>query len=86
MYEEVMSAQQDGQVCGLSIFDQSLAFDLLDHNIMNQKIKLLGFDSESCAWFANFLDGPLKICTICIFCFRNVFLINFISKNLYNIA
>ena len=44
--------------------DQSAAFDLCDHYLLVEKLKLMGVDENSAAWFWSYLSGRRQSCTV----------------------
>ena len=42
MYESMIEAYENGQVCALVSLDQSLAYDLIDHQILVERLKVIG--------------------------------------------
>ena len=44
-----------GQISAIIALDQSAAFDIVPHNILKEKLKLIGFDPEAQAWIASYL-------------------------------
>ena len=45
------------QAAGVCMLDMSAAFDVVDHSILLDKLKLYGFDDISLAWVKNYLSG-----------------------------
>jgi hypothetical protein len=43
------------KMVGVLMCDQSTAFDLCDHNILVQKLKLIGVEDSSAAWILSYL-------------------------------
>ena len=39
------------------MLDMSAAFDVVDHDILIEKLKLYGFDDNSIKWMGNYLSG-----------------------------
>ena len=39
------------------MLDMSAAFDVVDHSILIDKLKLYGFDDKSAKWVSNYLSG-----------------------------
>ncbi len=52
IYREV----DDGGACGVLFIDLSKAFDTVDHQILVEKLRHLGFRPSACAWFMSYLD------------------------------
>ena len=55
MYEGLLKAVESGQLAGACLLDMSAAFDLVDHDLLVQKLALFGFDSDSVAWVRSYL-------------------------------
>ena len=47
---------QSGQLAGACLLDTSAAFDMVDHDLLVQKLALFGFDSDSVAWARSYLE------------------------------
>ena len=47
MIEEAVIAQESKDMFCLMMYDQSAAFDLVDHDIFLQKLKILGFEKQT---------------------------------------
>ena len=44
--------------------DQSAAFDLCDHNLILQKLEILGFESSSLEWIKSYLEKRIQSCCV----------------------
>ncbi len=53
IYEEV----DNGGTCGVLFLDLAKAFDTVDHLILVDKLKLLGFKASAQSWFSSYLDN-----------------------------
>ncbi len=49
-----------GRTCGVLFLDLTKAFDTVDHEILCRKLKLLGFKSQSVAWFRSYLENRIQ--------------------------
>ena len=52
----------DGKIVGVFLCDQSAAFDICDHYLLIEKMKLMGV--EDTAWFWSYLSGRMQSCSI----------------------
>ena len=57
MYDCWVQAAEDKEITGVCMLDMSAAFDVVDHSILLDKLKLYGFDNISLAWVKNYLSG-----------------------------
>ena len=57
MYDSWVQAVDKGELAGVCMLDMSAAFDVVDHAILLEKLKLYGFDVEAVQWFQNYLSG-----------------------------
>ena len=57
MYDRWVRAAHSGQVTGVVLLDLSAAFDLVDHNLLLEKLKIYGVDRELCEWISSYLNG-----------------------------
>ena len=57
MYDKFIRAANDKQVTGTVLLDLSAAFDLVDHDILSQKLKVYGLDLEFREWIDSYLVG-----------------------------
>ena len=57
MYDRWVRAAHNGQVTGVVLLDLSAAFDLVDHNLLLEKLKIYGVDTEFCEWISSYLKG-----------------------------
>ena len=48
--------QRLGEVVGVLYIDTCKAFDLVDHNLLLEKMKMYKFHEDSLAWFASYLS------------------------------
>ena len=46
-----------GKIAGVCMLDMSAAFDVVDHSILLEKLKLYGFDQEAIGWLKDYLSG-----------------------------
>ena len=57
MYDTWVQAVDKGELAGVCMLDMSAAFDVVDHTILIDKLKLYGFDDKSVKWMSNYLSG-----------------------------
>ena len=57
MIDSWLKAINDGKFVGCLMVDFRKAFDLLDHNILLQKLKLYKCDERSLSWFNSYLSN-----------------------------
>ena len=55
MYNNWMEQLEEGHLVGIMMIDQSAAFDLCDHKLLIEKLKLLGVEEKSACWMENYL-------------------------------
>ena len=56
MYDSWIKAVDKGELAGVCILDMSAAFDIVDHNILIDKLKLYGFDGHAQQWIKDYLS------------------------------
>ena len=57
MYDGWLQAVESGEMAGVCMLDMSAAFDLVDHNLLIQKLALYGFDESILNWTQSYLSG-----------------------------
>ena len=57
MYDRWVEEVDDGNMVGVMMVDLSAAFDMVDHNILLQKLELFGLDDLSLMWMKSYLSG-----------------------------
>ena len=57
MHSRWSQERQKGKFIGVCCFDLSSAFDVVDHDILLQKLKLYGLSRLSLEWIQSFLEG-----------------------------
>ena len=57
MYDSWVESVENGEMAGVMMIDLSAAFDLVDHPLLLQKLKLLGFDQHAEMWMWSYLTG-----------------------------
>ena len=53
----IYDAIEREDIVGMMTLDQSAAFDVIEHWILESKLHIYGFDEHSVKWFANYLRG-----------------------------
>ena len=53
-----------GKVCGMAMLDLQKAFDTVNHSVLLQKLKAIGFDSTSLGWMKSYLEGREQVVDI----------------------
>ena len=57
MYNNWVEDMEDGKLVGVMMIDQSAAFDLCDHQLLIEKLKLMGLQTEAASWMESYLQG-----------------------------
>ena len=57
MYDTWVQVVDKGELAGACMLDMSAAFDVVDHGILLNKLKLYGFDAQALQWMENYLSG-----------------------------
>ena len=57
MIDTWIQAVEDGQLAGACFLDMSAAFDVVDHTILLDKMKIYGFTSDVIQWFDSYLSN-----------------------------
>ena len=57
MYANWVEAQEDDKITAVVLLDLSAAFDLVDKEILIEKLKLYGFEENSTSWMESYLTG-----------------------------
>ena len=64
MYDEWVTAYDDGELSGVCLLDMSAAFDIVDHSILLKKLELYGFEKNSLDWIQSYLRGRSQCVSI----------------------
>ena len=64
LYDTLVEKVEEGNMVGVLLCDQSAAFDLCDHYLLVEKLKLMGVDENSAAWFWSYLSGRQQSCFV----------------------
>ena len=57
MYNNWVEHMEEGKLVGVMMIDQSAAFDLCDHQLLIEKLKLMGIQGEAAFWMESYLQG-----------------------------
>ena len=60
MYDRWVDALEDKSFTGVCMLDLSAAFDVVDHPLLLQKLKLYGFGKNCLNWIKSYLDDRLQ--------------------------
>ena len=60
MYDRWVKAAMKGQVSGVILLDLSAAFDLVEPDLLVQKLKIYGLDDDYLAWVHSYLSGRFQ--------------------------
>jgi hypothetical protein len=55
---------EDDKMVGVLICDQSAAFDLCDHYLLVEKLKLMGLEDTAASWIWSYLSGRSQSCFV----------------------
>ena len=64
MYDGWLQAVEAGQLAGVCLLDMSAAFDVVDHELLQQKLALYGFEEDILNWTASYLSGRTQCVSI----------------------
>ena len=64
MYDHWVEEVDQGKMVGVLICDQSAAFDLCDHNLLIQKMELMGVGEQALMWFRSYLSNRKQSCMV----------------------
>ena len=56
MYNVWIEQMEEGKLVGIMLIDQSAAFDLCDHFLLVEKMKLLGVEENAACWMESYLS------------------------------
>ena len=57
MYDQWIEELEDGKLVGIMMIDLSAAFDMVDHQLLLEKLKLFGLQEEVIKWMESYLVG-----------------------------
>ena len=64
LYDTWLEEVDEGKMVGVLLCDQSAAFDLCDHFLLIEKMKLMGVDEDTAVWFWSYLSGRRQSCAV----------------------
>ena len=64
LYDKWADECDKDKIVGVLICDQSAAFDLCDHYLLVEKLKLLGMEDTAAAWVLSYLSGRKQSCFV----------------------
>ena len=53
-----------GKYCGMVMLDLQKAFDNVNHSILIDKLRALGFDKTAVSWMRSYLEGSVSAVTV----------------------
>ena len=57
MYDKWVEEADQGNMVGVVMVDLSAAFDMVDHNILLEKLKIFGLENSALLWMTSYLAG-----------------------------
>ena len=64
LYDKWVEDVEDGKMVGVLLCDQSAAFDLCDHHLLIEKLKLMGVEDHSLYWIKSYLSSRRQSCYV----------------------
>ena len=64
LYDRWIEEIEEDKMIGVLFCDQSAAFDLCDHNILIQKLRLMGLEESALCWIGSYLANRKQSCFI----------------------
>ena len=64
MYDTWVKAVDGGELSGVCLLDMSAAFDIVDHDLLIQKLSLYGFEDSALAWIRSYLSDRRQCVSI----------------------
>ena len=64
LYDTWVEEVEEGKMVGVLLCDQSAAFDLCDHLILIEKLRLMGVGDRAASWFLSYLSGRKQSCMV----------------------
>ena len=60
VYQQMIENAENGQMSALIALDQSAAYDLVDHPLLIQKMKMMGMGPQTLSWIHSFLSNRFQ--------------------------
>ena len=57
MYDSWVEAVENEEMAGVMMIDLSAVFDMVDHSILLEKLKLMGLETKAVKWMESYLSG-----------------------------
>ena len=64
LYDRWVEEVEAGKMVGVLFCDQSAAFDLCDHNILIEKLELMGVENSALRWMKSYLSNRKQSCFV----------------------
>ena len=64
MYDQWCDDLEDGKTIGIQMLDQSAYFDICDHQILKDKMRLLGLTDSALNWMSSYLSSRSQLCIV----------------------
>ena len=64
LYDRWTDELEEDEMVGVLVCDQSAAFDLCDHYLLVEKLKLMGLEESATSWIWSYLSGRQQSCFI----------------------
>jgi predicted peroxiredoxin len=64
LYDTWVEEVEQGNMVGVLLCDQSAAFDLSDHHLLTEKLKIMGVEDRAATWFWSYLSGRRQSCMV----------------------
>ena len=64
LYDYCIEEVEKGSMVGVLLCDQSAAFDLCDHSLLLEKLRLMGIEESFAAWISSYLSERKQSCII----------------------
>lgn len=62
--EDILDAMDDSEITLLILLDFSKAFDTVNHRLLIEKLRILGFEDDSCRWMLSYLSDRYQMVKI----------------------